>query len=143
MGGVMVVEKNSTLPRHPDLKEIPNLHVIKVLESLKSRGLVDETHTWRHGYYRLNNKGITYLRETLHLPAEIVPATCKKAAASQAVAAGRKTGEGRGDRREYGRPSDRDYRRGPGMPDKTAEAGAGAANMEFRGMGRGAPRRAQ
>merc|ERR1711915_237265 len=114
--GVCCVEKNTTLPRHPDLKEIPNLHVIKVLESLKSRGHVEETHTWRHGYYRLNNKGITYLRETLHLPAEIVPATCKKVAAPQAVAAGRKEGGGRGDRREYGRDRG-DYRRGPAMPD--------------------------
>merc|ERR1719154_242520 len=103
-----------------------------VLKSLKSRGHVDETFTWRHAYYRLNNTGITYLRETLHLPAEIVPATLKKqATAAPAGPAGR-----RPDMRQGGRGGERggdrgDYRRGP-AGDKTADAGAGAAPMEFR-----------
>ena len=61
-----------------------------------------------------------------------MPATCKKVAAPQSVATGRKPGEGRGGRDYGSRPGDRgEYRRGPAMPDKAAEAGAGAANMEF------------
>ena len=67
----MVAEKNTKLKSHPELADVPNLHVMTVLKSLKSRGHVDETFTWRHAYYRLNNTGITYLRETLHLPAEV------------------------------------------------------------------------
>jgi len=135
--GVMVAEKNTKLKSHPELADVPNLHVMTVLKSLKSRGHVDETFTWRHAYYRLNNTGITYLRETLHLPAEIVPATLKKqATAAPAGPAGR-----RPDMRQGGRGGERggdrgDYRRGP-AGDKTADAGAGAAPMEFRGMGRG------
>lgn len=39
-------------------------------QSLKSRGFVNEQFAWRHFYWYLNNEGIAYLREFLHLPAE-------------------------------------------------------------------------
>lgn len=42
-----------------------------ILQSLKSRGYVEENFAWRHYYWRLTNEGIQYLREYLHLPAEV------------------------------------------------------------------------
>ena len=47
-------------------------------QSLKSRGYVTEQFAWRHFYWYLTNEGIQYLRDFLHLPAEIVPATLKR-----------------------------------------------------------------
>uniref|UniRef100_A0A914RH67 Plectin/S10 N-terminal domain-containing protein n=1 Tax=Parascaris equorum TaxID=6256 RepID=A0A914RH67_PAREQ len=47
------------------------------LQSLASREFVKERFAWRHHYWYLTNEGINYLREYLHLPAEIVPATVK------------------------------------------------------------------
>jgi small subunit ribosomal protein S10e len=75
--GVMVAEKDFALPKHPKV-DVPNLHVIKALQSLHSRGYVKESFAWKHYYWYLTNEGTQYLREFLHLPAEIVPATLKK-----------------------------------------------------------------
>ena len=54
---------------------VPNIEVIKVLQSLCSSEYVKKTYSWRHFYYFLTDKGIEYLRNYLHLPAEAVPAT--------------------------------------------------------------------
>merc|ERR1712107_489372 len=78
--GVLTAEKNFNAPKHSELKEIPNLQVIKALTSLKSRGYVKEQFAWRHYYWSLTNEGIQYLRDFLHLPPEIVPATLKRQA---------------------------------------------------------------
>ena len=75
--GVMVAEKNFYPANHPKVA-VPNLHVIKALQSLTSRGYVTERFAWQHYYWYLTNNGIEYLREYLHLPQEIVPATLKK-----------------------------------------------------------------
>ena len=40
--------------------------------------LVTESFSWQWYYWYLNNEGIEYMREYLHLPAEIVPNTLKK-----------------------------------------------------------------
>ncbi|CAH1787586.1 unnamed protein product, partial [Owenia fusiformis] len=40
--GVMVAKKDFNAPKHPELESVPNLHVIKALQSLKSRGMVTE-----------------------------------------------------------------------------------------------------
>lgn len=69
--GVIVCEKDLFLPKHPELTTIPNLHVVKSMQSLKSRGFVEENFAWRHYYWRLTNEGIQYLRDFLHLPAEV------------------------------------------------------------------------
>jgi small subunit ribosomal protein S10e len=61
-----------------ELEKIPNLHVMKALQSLKSRGYVKEQFAWRHYYWYLTNEGIQYLRDYLHLPPEIVPSTLKR-----------------------------------------------------------------
>ena len=75
--GVMVAEKNFDTINHTKIA-VPNLHVIKALQSLTSRGYVTERFAWQHYYWYLTNEGIQYLREYLHLPPEIVPATLKK-----------------------------------------------------------------
>jgi len=136
--GVMVAEKDFQAPKHPELETVPNLHVIKAMTSLLSRGFVREQFAWRHYYWYLTNEGTGYLREYLHLPSEIVPATMKYKKPSSDPASRpmaqrsrmREGGEGGGDRGAY--------RKAAGEGDKVADAGAGAAPMEFRGgYGRG------
>ncbi|KAG9335771.1 hypothetical protein JZ751_003682, partial [Albula glossodonta] len=71
--GVMVAKKDVHLAKHPELadKNVPNLHVMKAMQSLKSCGYVKEQFAWRHFYWYLTNEGIQYLRDFLHLPPEI------------------------------------------------------------------------
>jgi small subunit ribosomal protein S10e len=132
--GVMVAEKDFNMPKHPELDSVPNLHVIKAMTSLHSRGFVREQFAWRHYYWYLTNEGTGYLRDYLHLPSEIVPATMKfkkptSDPAARPTAQRSRMREGEGDRSAYRRA---------GEGDKTAEAGPGAAPMEFRGgYGRG------
>nr|XP_054512454.1 40S ribosomal protein S10-like [Pan troglodytes] len=78
--GVMVAKKDVHMPKHPELayKNVPNLHVMKAMQSLKSRGYVKEQFAWRHFYWYLTNEGIQYLLDYLHLPPEIVPATLRR-----------------------------------------------------------------
>ena len=75
--GVMVAKKNVHMPKHPELadKIVPSLHVVKAMQSLKSRGYVKEQFAWRHFYWYLTNEGIQYPHDYLHLPPAIVPAT--------------------------------------------------------------------
>merc|ERR1712150_92235 len=116
--GVMVA-KDFHAPKHKDL-EVPNLQVIKAMTSLKSRGYVRENFAWRHYYWYLTNEGIQYLRDYLHLPPEIVPATLRKAA----------------------KPTDRaGYRdqRGPGGPPRSGDGGDRDSYRREGGGGRGAP----
>mmetsp|Transcript_1237 Transcript_1237/g.1464 ORF Transcript_1237/g.1464 Transcript_1237/m.1464 type:complete len:149 (-) Transcript_1237:212-658(-) len=80
--GVLVAKKDTTKPKH-DTIDVPNLHVMKLMLSLKSRGYVRETFSWQWYYWYLTEEGIEYLREYLHLPEEIVPATHKKAQTSR------------------------------------------------------------
>uniref|UniRef100_A0A8C5XP41 Plectin/eS10 N-terminal domain-containing protein n=1 Tax=Microcebus murinus TaxID=30608 RepID=A0A8C5XP41_MICMU len=58
--GVMVAEKDVHMPKHPELadKNVPNLHVTKAMQSLKSRGYVKEQLAWRQFYWCLTNEGI-------------------------------------------------------------------------------------
>ena len=48
--------------------DIPNLHVMMVLQSLCSRGYVTEKFNWHWYNLFLTNEGIDNLREVLHLP---------------------------------------------------------------------------
>ncbi|XP_021956467.1 40S ribosomal protein S10 [Folsomia candida] len=135
--GVMVAKKDFHAPTHPELESIPNLQVIKALQSLKSRGYVKEQFAWRHYYWYLQNEGIEYLRDYLHLPAEIVPSTLQRAARAETARPRAMAPRGEGKSSE-----DRSaYRRG-GDGDKKAEVGPGGGAVEFRGgfgRGRGAP----
>merc|ERR1739848_749070 len=110
---------------HNQLENIPNLQVIKAMQSLKSRSYVRENFTWRHHYWYLTNEGIQYLRDFLHLPPEIVPSTLRRATKPAETAkpfrgAG---GAGRGDR-GGDRGGDRDeYRRGQQPAEGDEEKG--------------------
>ncbi|EPY49234.1 40S ribosomal protein S10 [Schizosaccharomyces cryophilus OY26] len=75
--GVLVAKKDFNLPKHPEVG-VPNLQVIKACQSLDSRGYLKTRYNWGYFYYTLNNEGVEYLREYLHLPAEVVPATHKR-----------------------------------------------------------------
>merc|ERR1712146_226977 len=95
--GVMVAKKDCNKPQHDD-PELPvkNLYVIKLLTSLKSRGYVTESFSWQWYYWYLTNEGIEYLREYLHLPAEIVPATLKQSRRLASRGDGEREGRGKG-----------------------------------------------
>lgn len=77
--GVCYAKKDYNLAKHPDI-DVPNLQVIKLMQSFKSREYVRETFAWMHYYWYLTNDGIEFLRTYLNLPSEIVPATLKKSA---------------------------------------------------------------
>uniref|UniRef100_A0A8C6KPB0 Plectin b n=1 Tax=Nothobranchius furzeri TaxID=105023 RepID=A0A8C6KPB0_NOTFU len=77
--GVMVAKKDKRPQiKHGDVQSVSNLQVIRAMGSLKSRGYVKETFAWRHFYWYLTNDGIVYLRDYLHLPTEIVPASLQR-----------------------------------------------------------------
>ncbi|CAN7136443.1 unnamed protein product [Brassica rapa subsp. narinosa] len=76
--GVLFAKKDFNLPQHPLIEGVPNLQVIKLMQSFKSKEYVRETFAWMHYYWFLTNEGIDFLRTYLNLPSEIVPATLKK-----------------------------------------------------------------
>ena len=115
-----MAKKDFNAPKHADL-DVPNLHVIKACQSLVSRGYLKESFAWQHYYWYLTNEGIMYLREYLHLPTEIVPATLKKTA--RPVAARPPRHGDRGDRGDRGDGRD-SYRRGGDDGEKKVGPGA-------------------
>lgn len=125
---MLAVQKNVKLPQHHILK-VPNLHVNMAMLSLKSRGYVTEVFNWQWHYYFLTDAGVEYLRGYLHLPAEIIPATLKKAPI-KALGGREEAFGGRGERRPFGdRKEGREggYRReggGFGRRPQGAEASA-------------------
>jgi small subunit ribosomal protein S10e len=112
-------------------------------QSLTSRGYLKTRFSWQYYYYTLTPEGLDYLREWLHLPAEIVPQTHIKQARSappRGMLGGdeRRSG-GRGGRGERG---DRDGYRRRDAGEKAEGAAPGEFKPEFRGgfgRGRGAP----
>merc|ERR1711973_210211 len=86
---------------------------------MKSRGYVRENFAWRHYYWYLTNEGIEYLRDYLHLPPEIVPATLRKAT--------KPPGESRF--------SQRDQRGGPGGPPRDRDGDRDTYRREGGGGG--------
>lgn len=142
----MVAKKDFNAPKHEEL-DVLNLHVIKALQSLTSKGYVKTRFSWQHYYYILTPEGVEYLREwsvlnsqwiclfiqhRLHLPVEIVPTTHKKAARPPRPAQTRPGGGGEG---AYKAPrGDRDdYRKKEAAPGEFRPSFVG-------GVGRGAPR---
>ncbi|KAK7430549.1 hypothetical protein QQZ08_002841 [Neonectria magnoliae] len=141
--GVLVAQKDFNLPKHPDI-DTKNLFVIKACQSLNSRGYVKTQFSWQYYYYTLTPEGLDYLREWLHLPAEIVPATHIKQQRSHAPPRGM-LGEGERERRPFGRGrgGDRGGDREGGYRRRDAGEGKeGGAPGEFApqfrgGFGRG------
>ena len=80
-----MVKKDKYGEKDSDELNIPNLEVMCLLRSFASKKYVREVFNWQWHYYYLTNEGIEYLREFLALPADIVPATLKKAAGAAAV----------------------------------------------------------
>ncbi|KAK9292367.1 hypothetical protein L1049_020334 [Liquidambar formosana] len=141
--GVCYAKKDYNLAKHPEI-DVPNLQVIKLMQSFKSKEYVRETFAWMHYYWYLTNDGIEFLRTYLNLPSEIVPATLKKSAKPPGRPFGgppgdRPRGPPRfdGDRPRFG---DRDgYRGGPRGPagEFGGEKGGAPADYQpaFRGSG--------
>ena len=48
--GVLQAEKDFNLEKHPEV-DVPNLHVIKLMQSFKSKEFVTERFAWRHYYW--------------------------------------------------------------------------------------------
>ncbi|KAL2850933.1 Plectin/S10 domain-containing protein [Aspergillus pseudodeflectus] len=134
--GVLVAKKDFNLPKHGDI-DTKNLYVIKACQSLNSRGYVKTQFSWQYYYYTLTPEGLDYLREWLHLPAEVVPATHIKQQRSHAPPRGMLGGEER--ERRPRPPREGGYRR----REEGKEGGApGEFAPSFRGgfgRGRGAP----
>ncbi|CDP05140.1 unnamed protein product [Coffea canephora] len=141
--GVCYAKKDFNLAKHPEI-DVPNLQVIKLMQSFKSKEYVRETFAWMHYYWYLTNDGIEFLRTYLNLPSEIVPATLKKSAKPLGRPMGgppgdRPRGPPRfdGDRPRFG---DREgYRAGPRGPpgEFGGEKGGAPADYQpaFRGSG--------
>ena len=60
--GALCAPKDYNAPKHTEL-EVPNLEVIKIMQSLTSKGLVKTQFSWQWYYYTLTDEGIDYLRE--------------------------------------------------------------------------------
>lgn len=132
--GVCVCKKDTKLKKHMEL-EVPNLHVMKMMQSLKSRGYVNETFSWQYYYYYLTDEGIEYLRGYLNLPSTIKPATLTPQArpSGRPMGMGRGAGE-RGPRRDFG-----DKKMGPGG-DFRPSFREGSGGFGRGGGGFGGPR---
>ncbi|KAF2229147.1 hypothetical protein EV356DRAFT_562232 [Viridothelium virens] len=141
--GVLVAKKDFNKPKHDEI-DTRNLFVIKACQSLTSRGYLKTQFSWQYYYYTLTPEGLDYLREWLHLPAEIVPQTHIKQQRSHAPPRGmlgderERRGGGRGGRgdREGG------YRRREFGAEKEGGGAPGEFAPQFRGgfgRGRGAP----
>lgn len=123
--GALTVKKDPSKEKHDQIEGVPNLHVMQVMKSLESRGYVRLVYNWRWYYYFLTDDGIEFLRNYLHLPSEIQPATLMKPTTKAArpgderQEGGRGGGFGRGEKGASGefRPKfgGGDYRRGGGI----------------------------
>ncbi|BBG96568.1 RNA binding Plectin/S10 domain-containing protein [Prunus dulcis] len=135
--GVCYAKKDYNLAKHPEI-DVPNLQVIKLMQSFKSKEYVRETFAWMHYYWNY-----------LNLPSEIVPATLKKQAKPPGRPLGPSGDRPRGPPRFDGgerRFGDRDgYRSGPRAPGGDF-GDKGGAPADYRpsfggsrpGFGRGA-----
>ncbi|KAK3675004.1 hypothetical protein LTR78_004937 [Recurvomyces mirabilis] len=130
--GVLVAKKDFNLPKHPEI-DTKNLYVIKACQSLTSRGFLKTQFSWQWYYYTLTPEGLDYLREWLHLPAEIVPQTHVKQQRSHAPPRGMMGGEG--ERRGGGRGGPRGDREGGRDGYRRRDMGDARAGDKEGGMG--------
>mmetsp|Transcript_30225 Transcript_30225/g.26784 ORF Transcript_30225/g.26784 Transcript_30225/m.26784 type:complete len:133 (+) Transcript_30225:30-428(+) len=84
--GVIVVKKDAYLPRHQHVTSVPNIVVMMIVKSLKSRRYLNGVFNWQWSYYMLNDAGVKYICEFLGLPEDVVPATYKKVKMARANA---------------------------------------------------------
>eukprot|EP01084_Bolivina_argentea_P185428 319756_1 len=74
--GVIWAKKNLFLPRHPEIG-VPNIEVIKLMKSFRSKEYVVENFNWQTYYWRLTDDGHEYLQKFLNTPSDVVPNTWK------------------------------------------------------------------
>ena len=127
--GVLVAKKDFNLPKHGEI-DTKNLYVVKACQSLTSRGYLKTQFSWQWYYYTLTPEGLDYLREWLHLPAEIVPATHIKQQRSHAPPRGMMGGDDR-ERRGGGRGGRERGDREGGYRRRDAGEKEGGAPGEF------------
>ena len=129
--GVLVAKKD-VVNKHPRIEgDIPNVEVLGLMKSFVSRGLVRHTYNWRYSYYYLNDEGIEYLREYLHIPAEVQPATLTKGAPKAPAGRGGRDGDYEGRRGG-------DFKRGGDRGDRGERGGyRRGGDGGDRGFGRG------
>merc|ERR1712226_1080191 len=128
--GVMIAKKD-TRSIHKGT-QVKNLYVLNAMKSLKSKDLVKQIFVWQHFHWTLNEEGVTYLRQALHLPENVMPQTLKRAQEAPTARQSQrpKVSEPRPvyDREQYRRD------------DKTGDAGVGSDKPQYRGgYGRGRP----
>ena len=100
--GVLVAKKDHHKAKHSDALDMPNLEVIGVLRSFRSKGYVKETFNWQYYYWYLTNEGIEYLRTYLALPSDAMPATLKAPAVASKPTAMASDQPERGERKGKG-----------------------------------------
>lgn len=144
--GTLVAKKDYNLQKHPAI-DTKNLYVIKVCQSLTSRGYLKTRFSWQYYYYSLTPEGtglspyvclydqllmmLDYLREWLHAPADVFPETHIKK--TQRTAPPRNMG---GDERRQGRGAprgDQGYRRREAGDGKDRGKAPGEFAPQFRG----------
>lgn len=129
--GVITVEKDPRLAKHHIL-DVPNIHALDALKSLKSKNHVREVFNWQWHYYFLTDTGVEYLRQYLHLGENVIPATLKKQAGKPVEAR-----DDRAPRTGFGRGGfDKEKGMGPSGEFAPRFAGEGGYRREG-GFGRG------
>ena len=98
--GVIVVKKDPYLPKHTHITSVPNLVVMMIMKSLKSKRYVVGCFNWQWSYYSLNDAGVKYICEYLGLPDDVVPATYKKSKIARAEDGEEKEGKEDGEEGE-------------------------------------------
>lgn len=63
--GVIVVRKDSYLPRHQSISEVPNLKVMMIVKSLVSQGFLSQVFNWQWHYFTVTSKGVSFLAKAL------------------------------------------------------------------------------
>ena len=74
--GVIVVHKDFTTQPHKGTN-VTNIHLRKMMRSLKDRGYVELVFSWQYFYFFINNEGKKFLSDYLNLTEEVVPLTWK------------------------------------------------------------------
>lgn len=82
--GTLVVKKDVGLEKHQDIS-VPNLKVMMVCKSLKSKGHLIEKFNWQWYYFHLSEEGIRAMCEYLGLPTNIRPDYYKAPAVKRPV----------------------------------------------------------
>ncbi|CAJ1012575.1 putative Plectin/S10 domain containing protein [Leishmania naiffi] len=109
---------------------VPCIQVMQLMRSLKSRSLIKEQYAWRHYYWTLNDEGIAYMRNYLHLAPSVMPNTQKPSSVNfEKVTEGRGRGRGRGGR---GRGEGRGRGRGEGRGRGSRGRGFGGERTNYR-----------